>query len=58
VASNSNLGVIATLEEGRDPNKTDIIIPQHRISLLIAGNLVLVLKDYLLLVSEAIESNS
>jgi hypothetical protein len=43
--SNSNLGVFATLEEGCDPNKTDIIIPQHRIGLLIAGNLVLVLED-------------
>jgi hypothetical protein len=56
--SNPNLGVFATLKEGCDPNKTDIVIPEHCIGLLIARNLVLILEDYLFVVSEVIKSHS
>ena len=41
----SDLGVFATLEERSDANKSDIIVPHHRVILVISRNFEYVLKD-------------
>jgi len=41
----SGFGVTSTLEQWRSPDKTNVVVPQHSVDMIVPGNLECVLED-------------